>query len=221
MTGSSNQRGEPFFTWLAIAALLVVLAGFAPSFYLRPAQHAPLTTLFAWHGICLTGWYVLMVLQGALVALGPAPHGLRWHRRLGLASTALAIAVVASGAVVAVDFYQGGTHNPILSPEGLLVANLMNLVSFGTCFVAGVYWRKRPALHKRFLSLSGIVMIGPAAFRLVVALGLAPPFSLVVQFGLCAALFAYDRRRLGRIHIASWIGVLLIVVMIVVTLAVG
>lgn len=216
-----SKLGEPFFAVLAVLALAVVLAGFAPSFYLRSTDRAPLSSMFLWHGISLTAWYMLAIVQSALVGIRFSPGKLRVHQRLGMAACLIAIAVIYTGIVVAFDFYRGGTTNTILTPEGLLVANLMNVVSFTVCFALGVALRKRPELHKRFLSLAGIVMIGPAAFRLVVNLGLAPPMSLLIQFGLIAAMFVYDRRRLQRISKASWIGALLIVLMIAVTLAVG
>ena len=146
---------------------------------------------------------------------------LRVHMALGMLSLVLAVAIIYSGSVVAFDFYHAGSKVEILSPDGLLVANLMNLFGFFVCFTAGIAKRKKPELHKRFLTLAGVVMIGPAAFRLVVNCGLAPPFSLLVQFGFVAAMFAYDRRRLRRTSPATWIAAGLIVLLIAVTLAVG
>ena len=218
---SPKRPGEPFFTVLAVVALVVVLAGFAPSFYLRTSDRPPLSSMFLWHGISLTAWYVLAIVQGALVSVRFSAANLRLHQRLGIAALLIAIAVIYTGIVVAFDFYRGGTTNTILTPKGLLVANLMNLVSFSVCFVCGVLLRKQPEMHKRFLSLAGIVMIGPAAFRLVVTMGLAPPMSLAIQFGLIAAMLVYDRRRLKRFSKVTWIGAGLIVLMIAVTLAVG
>ena len=208
---SPKRPGEPFFTVLAVVALAVVLAGFAPSFYLRTSDRPPLSSMFLWHGISLTAWYVLAIVQGALVSVRFSAANLRLHQRLGIAALLIAIAVIYTGIVVAVDFYRGGTTN----------TNLMNLASFSVCFVCGVLLRKQPEMHKRFLSLAGIVMIGPAAFRLVVTMGLAPPMSLAIQFGLIAAMLVYDRRRLKRFSKVTWIGAGLIVLMIAVTLAVG
>ena len=206
---------------LAVCALLIVFAGFAPSFYLRSATRPSLTSGFLWHGIILTAWYVVAVLQSGLIALLSTANRYHWHRRLGFLSLFVAAGVVYSGTLVAIEFYRGGSQTEILSPAGLLVANLMNLVSFTVCVAAGIALRKRPELHKRFLSLAGIVMIGPAAFRLVVFLGMAPPVSLIVQFAPIAALCVYDRQRLQRVSVATYSGILLIVLMIVVTLAVG
>lgn len=217
----SKPRGEPFFTILAVLQLVTVLAGFAPSFYARPESLPPLSSMFAWHGAILTLWYVFVIVQSGLLGLRYGKTTLRVHMALGMLSLVLAVAIIYSGSVVAFDFYHAGSKVEILSPDGLLVANLMNLFGFFVCFTAGIAKRKKPELHKRFLTLAGVVMIGPAAFRLVVNCGLAPPFSLLVQFGFVAAMFAYDRRRLRRTSPATWIAAGLIVLLIAVTLAVG
>ena len=221
MTSPSTKRGEPFFAILTTASLLIVLAGFSPSFFLRDDGQAPLAPAFLWHGIILSSWYLLAVIQSLLIGVGFSARRLRLHKTLGIASLLLAIAVLVSGIQVALQFYDHGASTQILSKQGLLTANLMNLVSFAICFAAGMVMRKRRDLHKRFLSLAGIVMIGPAAFRLVVIAGLPPPASLIIQFGLLALLAIYDRRRLHRISKATWSGFLLIILMIGVTLAVG
>jgi len=213
--------GEPFFLVLAVLQFLVVLAGFSPSFYARSGSLAPLSVMFIWHGIVLTLWYVLVIVQSALLGLRYSKTTVRWHMRLGMLSLAIAALVIYSGIEVALTFYNSGTRTEILSPAGLLTANLLNLFGFLVCFALGMHWRKRKALHKRFLSLCGVVMIGPAAFRLVVFLGLAPPVSLVIQFGFLLALGWYDRKRLGRISAPCWTAVALILLLIAVTLAVG
>ena len=206
---------------LTTASLVIVLAGFSPSFFLRDGSQVPLAPSFLWHGIILTSWYLLAVIQSLLIGVGFSARRLRAHKTMGVASLVIAIAVLVSGIQVALDFYDHGESTQILSKQGLLTANLMNLASFAICFTAGMVMRKRRDLHKRFLALAGIVMIGPAAFRLVVIAGLPPPASLIIQFSLLALLAIYDRRRLHRISKATWSGFLLIILMIGVTLAVG
>lgn len=209
------------FAILTTVSLLVVLAGFAPSFFLRDDNQGSLSPTFLWHGVILTSWYLLAVIQSLLIGVGFSARRLQLHKTLGIASLVIAAAVVVSGVQVALDFYDHGASTEILSRQGLLTANLLNLASFGTCFVAGMAMRRRRELHKRFLSLAGIVMIGPAAFRLVVIMGLPPPASLIIQFGLLALLAIYDIRRMHRISTATWCGFLLMILMITVTLVVG
>src|SRR5688572_24754505 len=56
------QRERWFFSGMAVAAAAVTFAGFAPSYYLRPASGvAPLSTLLHIHGVLFTSWIVLPV----------------------------------------------------------------------------------------------------------------------------------------------------------------
>lgn len=216
-----KKPGEPFFLVLAVLQFVVVLAGFSPSFYARSPDLEPLSAMFVWHGIVLTFWYVLVIVQSALLGLRYNKTTMQWHMRLGVLSLVVAALVIYSGIEAALAFYNSGTRTEILSPIGLLTANLLNLFGFLVCFAAGMLWRQQKTLHKRFLTLCGVVMIGPAAFRLVVFLGLAPPASLIIQFGFLIALGRYDRQRLGRVSAPCWTAVALILLLIAVTLAVG
>lgn len=206
---------------LATLQLVIVVAGFAPTYYARPATLPPLPPSFAWHGRVLTAWYLLVIVQSGLIGLRRREATLRLHKRLGLLSLAVAVAVIYSGVGVAFEFYQSGSETEVLSPAGILTANLMNLFGFAVCFSAGIAYRKNRELHKRYLTLAGVVMIGPAAFRLAVNCNLPPPVSLVVQLGLVGAMFAYDRLQLRRISTPNWVAVGLIALLIATTLAVG
>lgn len=216
-----QPRGEPFFLTLAILQLAVVVAGFAPTYYARPATLPPLAPEFLWHGRILTVWYLLVVVQSGLIGLRRDRTTLRLHKHLGLASVGIAALVIYSGIGVAFEFYRGGSATEILSPAGILTANLMNLLGFAICFSAGIAYRTRRELHKRYMVLAGVVMIGPAAFRLTVNCSLPPPLSLAVQLGFVVAMFAYDRAKLGRISAPNWVAVGLILSLITATLLVG
>src|SRR5262245_40369856 len=84
------------FFFLAHAFLfIIVLLGFSPSFYLRGAFHhlAPLPVLLYVHGIVLTIWFSLTVVQGWLMRTQRA----RVHRRLGWVAAGYAIVVIVLG----------------------------------------------------------------------------------------------------------------------------
>lgn len=75
-----------FYVGMAAAALLTLFAGFARTFYLRPAALPPLAPVVVVHGILQTGWVLLFSVQATLVARGHTG----FHRRLGLAGAGLA-----------------------------------------------------------------------------------------------------------------------------------
>jgi len=102
---STTPRGK-FYLASAAALLLVVLVGFAPTFYLRSAFDGP---EFSWrggpggvqelswrvllHGLILTSWFFAFALQAALVAA----RRTALHQALGWAGATIGLAVIISG----------------------------------------------------------------------------------------------------------------------------
>jgi hypothetical protein len=84
-----------FFLGAHIVLLFVVLLGFSPSFYMRPAFHhvAQLPAFLYVHGAVLTGWFSLTVIQGWLI------RGEKWrlHRQLGYIAAGYAALVIVFG----------------------------------------------------------------------------------------------------------------------------
>ena len=64
-----RSRDRRFFTGMAIAMLVTVFVGFAPTYYLGAAFGArPLPTLLHVHGAVATAWMFLFLTQASLVA---------------------------------------------------------------------------------------------------------------------------------------------------------
>src|SRR5687767_3050526 len=85
------RRDRRFFTGMAVAAMLTVFAGFAPSYYLKVLTGRPgisgqavLSPLLHVHGFVFTSWIVLFLVQARLVAA----RRIGLHRRLGYAAVA-------------------------------------------------------------------------------------------------------------------------------------
>src|SRR5215467_10641178 len=79
---SAAQRSvrSRFYLGMSSALLLIVLAGFAPTLYLRAFFAVPVIPASVWvHGLVLTAWFVAFFLQTALVAVRRTDL----HRRLG------------------------------------------------------------------------------------------------------------------------------------------
>src|SRR5260221_10613059 len=76
-------RGERnMYTWAALVAILAMFAGFAPTYYLKGAFGTPdLSTLRHVHGVVMSAWFALFLVQARLVATGRT----QIHRKLGVA----------------------------------------------------------------------------------------------------------------------------------------
>jgi hypothetical protein len=101
---------------------------------------------------------------------------------------------------------------PGLPPLEAMIVPLTTMLLFGVFAGAGLAWRRRPDVHKRFMALATIAILPPAIGRAMGWLfggGRPALFFGAVGFFLLA-IVAYDRRRLGRVHpVTLWGGLAL------------
>lgn len=215
-----------FFTVMAGTQLAVVLSGFTPTLYLRGYFQAPeLPGYLAFHGLVLTAWFALQLLQARLANT----RRMRWHRALGWVGAAVAVGVVVTSALAAV----GTLEHPrvqfpmeLPQPAGMELierksASLFNtlalLLIFTVLLTAALLQRHRPTSHKRLMSIASAVIASAAAFRwpfLLAGLGVSPQLSLaiggragiVVSLLLIAAVAVYDTVTVRRVLPATWWG---------------
>lgn len=211
--GPTRRKADPwFFMVIGIVLFGLIFAGFFPTFYLRAFVEPPriladayFTPILFVHGIILTAWFVLLIVQSALVQAG----NVRLHRRLGIFGMALAAALVISVVPVMLDFLprvtRAGLPREVALSFGapLFWFDVFNLIGF--VFLVGWAWLRRNngAFHKRLMILASISLMVPAVFRASqVFLPGAPamPISLLVVALLVAAVFVWDFIRLKRPH---------------------
>lgn len=186
-----SQRESRFFGLTGVLMLLCVLAGFAPSFFLRPILSAgapPLPVLLMVHGVVFAGWVVLFVVQSLLVWCGK----LGWHRQLGLLGLFVAIALVWSGLEVATQAARSG-RPPGVDPRLFYAISLASLLTFALLVAAGLSLRRRGAAHKRLLFLATVVLVDPAIARLPFDfMGAHPLVSTGLAMLFWLALLVFD-----------------------------
>jgi hypothetical protein len=207
----TRRRERWFYIGMSIALVMTVFAGFAPTYYLRPYfTAAPLMPLLHLHGFVFTSWLVLFVTQTTLVAA----HRSGIHRRLGIAGGVIAVLMVLLGVTTALTrANQGATPLPGISPLSFLVVPLGDMFVFAILVGAGFYYRRRSDVHKRLMLLATISILAAAIARLPFAIMQAGPpafFGLTDVF--VAACVLYDLITLRRIHRATLLAGLLIVV---------
>lgn len=203
-------RDRRFFTGIALAMMLTVFAGFAPSYYLKVVTGRPgvsgqpiLSPLMHVHGLVFTSWIVLFLIQTRLVA----GRRLALHRRLGYGAAVLAAAMIVLGVGAAVDAARRGAAPPGGPPPLVfMIIPLADMVIFSTLVGAGMWFRRRGDIHKRLMLTSTISILTPAIARVpgVLAAGPLAFFALTDLF--VVAGMVYDRMTRGRVHPAFWWG---------------
>jgi hypothetical protein len=203
-----------FFTGAAIAMLIAVLVGFAPSYFLRPFFGAPpgvkpMTPLVHLHGALFLSWIMLFLAQTSLVASGRRDI----HRKLGVVGMAMVAALILLGLVSTLTGAVRAAGPPIVPPLSFMAVPFFGLLGFGTLFVAGLANRASPQSHKRLMLLGMTSMMAPAFGRLP---SLPPVMGLVILPDIfLAALLIWDLKTLGRPHPATlWGGAILLVTQI-------
>jgi hypothetical protein len=190
-----------FFWWAGIACGLLIFAGFARSYFLRPLffQH-PLSWLDQLHGLVMTLWFVLFLVQVRLVA----KHRIGIHRRLGIAGAVLAVLMlIISVAVVLPVAREGFSLDPAnMTAMGFFFFELGVLANFAAFVASALLLRGFPPAHKRLMLLSCLALLGPGISRIPLHfIEVATIWRLIAILDVTTLLFiAVDVLRTRKLH---------------------
>ena len=201
-----------FYPVIAFAFAAVAIVGFSRTYYLRfLSDLPPLDTLMQLHGAVFTAWLLVFIVQTRLVAA----RRVDLHMKLGIASVVLAVVIVLVGfASAAVKANIPRVHPSGLSPAQFTIVGMMSLALFTAFITLGIAFRRRSALHKRFMVLATISVLTPAASRLLTLMGLREHWAYLVP--IVPALFVVwclvqDWRRHRIVHPVYAIGGVVVV----------
>jgi len=192
---------------------IVVLVGFARTFYLRvlfpEAQDlAAKEPVFLIHGAVFTAWMIWLISQATLIR----QRRVALHRTMGWVGAVIAVAMVmlgVYGAVVAAS-RPGGFIGIPFSSEQFLIIPVTAMVFFGTMVALAIAWRARPQHHKRMMLLATVNLLEAAIIRFPVEFiaANAPLTTFGPALLFIVAIGIHDRRTLGRVHpVTLWGGI--------------
>lgn len=209
------RRG--FFALVQLYMAAVVFAGFAPSFYLRPAHALSMPWEIHLHAGVMTLWIVFMAAQGLL----PARGRVRLHRTLGWWGAGVAALVMITGWMITVrGVHDGWDPFKLGSGEAFAAIPFRDLVTFATFFAIGLLTRKSaPEAHKRMMVLATLSVIPAGLARLG---AFVPPEGIVIlNHAPIAALVVYDLVTQRRVLTSTWAGSAFLVAMTPLCIAMG
>lgn len=200
-----KSRGS-FYTWVAVAAALIVFAGFARTYYLKElfgTRSLPL--LLHVHGLVMTLWFVLFLVQVRLVAARRTDL----HRRLGVIGALLALLVVTVGATTII--IRAKPHFKPGHSLAFLAFQLSILLVFAVLVAGAVLLRRRSNFHKRLMLLASVSILQPAIVRLPLRFIQTNPLVSLVLIDLCVlAPVVFDTIKNRKLQPAFGWGALLI-----------
>jgi len=208
--GTNRSCGRLFYVSGAALALLIMLWGFAKTYYLKVVFGTPeIRPLVQVHGFIMTLWFTLFLVQCWLVA----SKRVKLHMRLGIFGGLLAATLVGVGTATAISGARLG-HSPGPPPLVFLVVPLGDLLIFSVLVGLGLYLRANREAHRRLMLLATLSILTAAIARIPVAA--IHDGGILMYFGLkdlvIVTFVAYDTWKSRRLHPAFGWGALLIIV---------
>lgn len=215
MEGQSVSDAERrFFTGITVAIAIVVLVGFARTFFARSlfpeAQSlAAPETIFLFHGAIFAAWIGFLVSQALLIR----GRRVSLHRSFGWFGAVLAILMVTIGTYgsLVAAARPGGFIGVPIPPQQFLIFPVIDMILFGLFVVLAIAWRAKPQSHKRLIVLATVNLVEAAIIRIplgFIAAG-APFTSRGLSYLFIVAIVIWDFRTSGKIHrVTLWAGIL-------------
>ena len=200
-----TRTDDIYFPAMSVIMLLVVVIGFAPTYFLRGAVFAKLPSLLVHlHGAAFSSWMILSIIQPFLIA----SRNVRLHRRLGYAGAILAACMVVLGIMVdTAAVRRGGVPSIFTTPQFILI-NDLGVTLFGVLVACAVWQRRNGPVHKRLMLIATIGLMPPASTRFGLLVH-KPLIGPGVLFALLLSVIVYDIATRRKPYLATVLACLL------------
>jgi hypothetical protein len=171
----SGRSGKPlverYFYFIATLLLLALTVTGFKLFYFHGMAYPgrpiapPVKTLVYTHGVAMSLWMLLALLQPFLVASGNR----RIHMKVGQVGALVAGCLFLLGIKLAIESCRVAPpelrYGP-MTPKQFMSVPVFDISLFALLVAAGVMWRKRPDVHKPLMFLASLAAVGAAIARI-------------------------------------------------------
>lgn len=208
---SATATRESFFLIYACVLMALIFAGFGSHAMVNTEVLPPVSPVVIFHATFMLSWFSLFIIQAGLIRKRQAA----FHQRLGMASIFIAAGVVVSGILIMISGYERTGDFLVMS------VNCVSLACFAVLYVLAIARRKQADSHKRLILMSSLALMSPAFGRLCHAAGIHDIFAMFMWTSSLIPLILYDMQRWQRMHVATAIGSMLILIGIAVIFMLG
>jgi hypothetical protein len=167
---TASLLNKYFYTATAAFFLLIALVGFS-GFYFHGTAYPgrpitpPIRGLVITHGVTMSLWLIMLLVQPLLVATGNRKQ----HMLMGWVGTALAVVVAVTGVLIGCSF------SKYMPPEAKMwgirpleftIVPLGAIALFAVFVTLGIALRRKPALHRPMMFLATLAALSAALNRI-------------------------------------------------------
>jgi hypothetical protein len=159
-----------------IGVLIVTILGFSKTYLVKFPDFAGFTSAHHFHGAVALTWILMLIVQPFLIRAGKYDI----HRIVGKFSYLVMPLFVISLFFVVKAGYERNIKT--LTEENTLAAmtnGIPEMFFMSILFGLGMFYKKKTSFHLRFLSSTGIIILGPGLGRFLGAF-LHLPFPLII-----------------------------------------
>lgn len=180
-----RKQRTSFYWYLSLVFLLILFIGFGPQLFWRPLTERPsLSLLSSIHAVFAVCWVVFYSIQIFFIKSNRTLN----HRKFGVWVALVGVGLIVSnfGMIYKVlqDYLE--TNEAFMNPIGLTIGNAIATIFFAVFVGLGMVYRSQPMLHRQFMTVGTIFMLGPAIGRL----SRYPLTRVLDDFGANEALWA-------------------------------
>lgn len=171
----TKSAGKPvaeryFYSIATLLLLGLTVTGFQ-LFYFHSQMYPgrpitpPIKHLIITHGVAMSLWMLLAIVQPFLVAGGNR----KLHMLLGKIAAVIAVCLVGLGVKLGVASYKVAPPDLMygpLTPKQFLIVPVGDIALFALFVAAGVIFRKRADIHKPMMFLASLAAVGAAISRM-------------------------------------------------------
>jgi len=153
-----------------VLLLVLVMVGFN-LFYFHGRSYPgrpitpPIRTLIITHGTAMLLWILLAIVQPFLVATGNR----KLHMTLGRIGAVIAGCLVVLGMKLGIESCRVSPpdlmHGP-MNPKQFMAIPVLTIVLFAMMVAVGIWFRKRPEIHRPIMFFASLAVVGAAIARI-------------------------------------------------------